>query len=244
MIERLMHQHLRDFRAETILEVGPGYSSFGRMAAHTTGANKVTFVDCDPSVLAWQASECGKINLVAEYLLVSLDQDDLSNLGGPYDLILCQEILEHLPKAEEVLLALANRLSPDGRMVITVPTKLSEKLIKWLNPSYMEGQVHGHVREFDEQGLRDILNQAGLYPLVFLPTQPHYFLSHMWLYGTRMKVEIATGNVLTKGVRMFIWGRLTLYSKRFFMLTGPERWGRILPRNYFVVAKRGLQPLT
>lgn len=244
MIERLMRQHLRDFRADTILEVGPGYSPFGRVAANITGANNITFVDCDPSVLAWQVSECSKINLAAEYLLVSLESDDLSALGGPYDLILCMEILEHLPNAEEVLRALANRLSPEGRMVITVPTKLSERLMKWLNPSYMEGQVHGHVREFDEHGLREILNQAGLYPLVFIPTQPQAFLSHMWLYGTRMKVEIATGSVLTKGLRRFIGGRLDSYSMRFFMLTGPEWWGRILPRNYFVVGKRGLPPLT
>jgi hypothetical protein len=39
-------------------------------------------------------------------------------------------------------------------------------------------------------------------------------------------------------MRFFIWSRLTYYFRRFFMSTGPERWGRLFPRNYFVVARK------
>jgi hypothetical protein len=107
-----------------------------------------------------------------------------------------------------------------------------------LNPSYENDQEHGHVREFDEQELNRVMAQAGLAPIVFIPTQPHYFISHVWMHATRMKVEMATGSLRTRGLRFLIWGRLTYYFKRLFMATNPEWWGRRFPRNYFVVARK------
>ena len=240
MIERLMRQHLDRVRAATILEVGPGYSTFGRVAAQVTGANCLVLIDVDQAVLDWQAEQCAKVGLPAKCILLSLDVDDLNRIAGSYDLILCQEVLEHLTNAEEVLLTLSKHLAPDGRVVITVPTKFSERVMRWLNPSYEKGQVHGHVREFDEFELNRVITHAGLTPIVFIPTQPHYFISHVWMHATRMKVEMATGGLRTRGLRFFIWSRLTYYFKRFFMFTGPERWGRLLPRNYFVVARKQL----
>lgn len=239
MIERLMREHLAGVRASSILEVGPGYSKFGRVAADVTGAKKLVLVDVDPAVLDWQRSECEKIGLSVDCQLLSLDVDDLDRITGSYDLILCQEVLEHLTNAEEVLPALATRLAPGGTVIITVPTRFSERLMKRLNPSYMEGQLHGHVREFDQRELMRVIENAGLQPIVFVGTQPHYFISHVWMHATRMKVEMATGSLHTSGVRFFIWGRLTHYLRRLFLFTGPEKWGRLFARNYFVVARKG-----
>ncbi len=238
MIEYLMRQHLQGIDATDVLEVGAGYSNFGRVACEVTGGRRLVLVDVDPAVLDWQLAQCRQIELAAKGVRASLDTGDLERIDGAFDLILCQEVLEHLPNAEEVLGGLTRRLSRTGSIVITVPTKLSEAVMRWVNPSYMEGQVHGHVREFDSAGLHRLLAQAGLHADVFVPTQPHYFLSHLWLHATRMKVDIATGTVHSRGVRRLVWSRLTSYTRRFFMLTGPRWWGRLLPRNYFVVARR------
>jgi hypothetical protein len=51
-----------------------------------------------------------------------------------------------------------------------------------------------------------------------------------------MKTEGSTGRILTGGFRGFVLGHLTSFGRRFFLLTGPEFWGKLLPRNYFVVA--------
>jgi len=238
MIDGLLTSHLKGFSAARILDVGPGYSSFSRTAAATTGAREITYVDCDTSVLEWQKAENAKTGVQTSTELFPLSAAGIDRLPGPYDVILCQEVLEHLVDAEAVLAALARQLTPGGRMVITVPTRCSERWLKRLNPAYMKDEPHGHVREFGRADLERLLSGCGLAAEVILPTQPHYFLAHTWLFGTRMKVEGSTGRILSGGWRMRIMSRLLDGSRRFFLATGPAFWGRLLPRNYFVVATR------
>ncbi len=240
MIESLLRNHLAGFRAGRLLDVGPGYGSFSRASAEVTGACSVTYIDCNQDVISWQIEECRKKGLTAEGLLFPLEPAPLEALPGRYDLILCQEILEHLSDAECILSSLVELLTPGGRMVITVPTKFSERWLKRINPRYMQNDSHAHVREFDEAQLRDLLRQAGLRPLVFRPAQAHFFLAHTWVFGTRMRVEESTGVVLTKGVRGFMGRKIFKLSKWLFSLKLLEGLGRLLPRNYFVVAEREL----
>lgn len=239
MIERLLRTHLAGFRARTILDVGPGYADFSRIAAAVTGASHITFLDFDEGVLAWQMDRCRQSGIQATPWRVRLDISEILRSDSRFDLIHCQEVLEHLPNAENVLGALAGLLSPAGRIIITVPTACSERWLKRLNAGYMRDEPHGHVRLFDRQTLLRAIREAGLEPLTFAPTQPHYFLAHTWLFGTRMKTEGSTGRILTRGLRGFVLGHLTSSARRFFLLTGPDFWGRVLPRNYFVVAARG-----
>lgn len=236
MIEGLLQTYLQGRRATVVLDVGPGYGGFSRVAAEVTGATKVVYVDYSKSVLDWQLEECRKVGIAAEERQMILDTEGVSSLEGSFDLILCQEVLEHLVEAEAVLQALARRVRPGGCVVITVPTQRSERWLRRINPGYMSGEPYGHVREFDEPALRALLDSAGLVPTVFVPTQPHYFLRHTWVFGTRMRVEGSTGRILTQGFRRFVSARLTEYSRRFFLATGPRFWGRLLARNYFVIA--------
>ena len=238
MINQLIAKYLTGFRAASVLDVGPGYADFGLNAARLVGAQCITWLDCDPTVLQFQSEAGARLNLRVVTVLSSLESADLSAITGGYDLILCQEVLEHLPNAEEALCRLSSQLTPSGRIVITVPTKRSERWIKLLNPSYMKNEPHGHVNEFDESGLRGLLAASKLRALVFLPIQPHYFVSHTWFFGTRMKVEGSTGKILTTGVRRYVFSWLTRNCSRLFSATGVEMWGRLLPRNYFVLACR------
>jgi SAM-dependent methyltransferase len=238
VIDLMLQNYLAGFRASRLLDVGPGYNSFSRIAARATGAASVTYIDCNSDVIAWQTEECRKEGLAAEGLLFPLEAAALDALSESFDLILCQEVLEHLAYAEDILAELMKHLTPQGRVVITVPTKRSEQWLKRINPDYMKNDPFGHVREFDEAGLRQVLEGAGLRPIVFLPTQPHYLVAHTWFFGTRMKVEESTGKILTKGIRGFISKKLFKFSKRLFLATGYDRWGRLLPRNFFVVAER------
>ena len=242
MIEELVAAHLRGMKCESILDVGPGYADFSRVAAGVTGARSITFADCDTAVLAWQEHRCREAGISARLLAVTLDSETVRSIGDRFGLIHCQEVLEHLPDAAETLRALAGLLIPGGRIIITVPTRRSERLLRFLNPSYMRDEPHGHVNEFDEAGLRTLLAGAGLSVLVFLPAQPQYFIGHSWLAATRMKLEGSTGTVLTRGIRGFVFGNLVKYSRLFFAATGLAWWSRLLPRNYFVIAGRHEDP--
>ena len=121
-------------------------------------------------------------------------------------------------------------------MVITVPSRVSERWIKTINPAYMKDEPFGHVNEYDREGLERLLGSAGLRPLIFIPTQPHYFVGHTWFYGSRMRSEPSSGRILTGGVRGAVYSRVFRLSRWLFNHTGPRFWGRIMPRNYFVLA--------
>ena len=238
MIEELLATHLQGVKCDSILDVGPGYADFSRIAALVTGARSITFIDCDTAVLNWQAQKCGEAGINARLLTILLDSRTVMSISDRYGLIHCQEVLEHLPDAGETLRALAGLLLPGGRIIITVPTRRSERLLRFLNPSYMRDEPHGHVNEFDEASLRALVAGAGLSVLLFLPAQPQYFIAHSWLVGTRMKLEGSTGKILTRGVRGFVFGNLVKYSRLFFRATGLSWWSRYLPRNYFLIAGR------
>jgi 2-polyprenyl-3-methyl-5-hydroxy-6-metoxy-1,4-benzoquinol methylase len=236
MIELLLKSHLAGHRATRVLDVGPGYSPFGRVACAQTGARHLTVVDVDKDVLQWQRQEAQKAGLEVDAIEAVLTPDALSALPHTYDVILCQEVLEHLTGAEEVLGVLVKHLAPAGRLVITVPTALSERWLKWLNPGYMRDVPFGHVRMFDKHALLQLATGAGLQVLALVPTQPHYFLTHTLMFGLRRPVAGSTGRVTTSGWIEKMAGRLNAYSRSFFLRSSPALWGRLLPRNYFLVA--------
>ena len=238
VIEGLIETHLKGMKCESILDVGPGYAEFSRIAARVTGSKSITFADLDVAVLRWQAQRCEEEGITARLLTMILDFTSVASITDRFGLIHCQEVLEHLPEAGQTLRALAGLLLPGGRIIITVPTRKSERLLKFLDPSYMRDEPHGHVNEFDERALRTLVTRAGLSILVFVPAQPHYFVAHSWLVGTRMNIEGSTGKILTGGIRGFVFGNLLKYSRLVFGVTGLGFWSRLLPRNYFVLAGR------
>lgn len=237
MIHYWLNRHLKDIRARTILDVGPGYNTFAIYAAQFTGAQTITFVDYSREILNWQITECEKANLEARTVQADLNQCAETELPGPFDLILCQEVLEHLPQAGQLLSHLARQLSPEGAMVITVPTGISERFIAWLNPAYMKNEPCGHVNQFGRAELVALLNQAGLRSEVFLPIQPHYFIGHLWLFGSRVRIEGASGTILVHDWRTRVFKWLVRGSRFFFRHTFPRFWGRCFPRNYFIIAR-------
>jgi SAM-dependent methyltransferase len=238
MIERLIRKHLGGFSATCVLDVGPGYGDFSRVVASVTKAQKVWYVDLNEKVLAWQTRQASISGLRAEALPLDLSKEGIDRLPCSYDVILCQEVLEHLQQPALVLSALIKKLHADGRIIITVPSRVSERLIRWLNPSYMKNELNGHVTEFSEASLKSLVHESGGTVLAFVPTQPHYFLAHLFLYFTRAPVEGATGRILKQDVRAKIFELILRLSLKTFKLAWPELWGRLLPRNYFVVATK------
>ena len=242
MLEDLISIHLAGVRCEQILDVGPGYAEFSRLSARTTGAHHITFIDCDEGVLSWQEQRCKEVAIDSTSHKLFLDSASIASIRDRFDLIHCQEVLEHIPSPEQTLRALAGLLVPGGRIIITVPTRRSEVFLTWLNPSYMLNEPHGHVNQFDERALRALVTNAGLSILAFHQAQPQYFIAHSWLVGTRMRLDGSTGEVLSSGFRTFVFGNLVKYAHLFFRLTGESWWSKLLPRNYFVVARSNANP--
>ena len=239
MIEELIRKECAGVRADRVLDIGPGYASFSLISAEVTGAAEITFVDTSSDVLHFQEEECRRRGVRFRSVLMTLGKDPLAGEQGSFDLIHCQEVLEHLEDPASLVRGLVKILSTGGWLIVTVPTACSERWLTFLNPGYMKNEPHGHVVRFDAAALRRLLTEAGLEIVTFVPAQPHYFIAHTWLFGTRMRIEGSTGKVLTVGPRAAVLAWLTSWSRTFFRATGIRFWGKLLPRNYFVVARKG-----
>lgn len=74
---------------------------------------------------------------------------------GHFDLICLLDVLEHIEQDRQALRALAARLAPGGRILLTVPA------YQWLFGAH--DRFHHHFRRYSAGGLREAAADAGLH---------------------------------------------------------------------------------
>jgi SAM-dependent methyltransferase len=96
---------------------------------------------------------------------VSADALELPFSDATFDRIICSEVLEHIPNDTVAIEELVRVLRPGGRIAITVPAWLAEKICWRLNDEYYAPKaVGGHVRIYRKSQLRSKISRAGLHP--------------------------------------------------------------------------------
>jgi 2-polyprenyl-3-methyl-5-hydroxy-6-metoxy-1,4-benzoquinol methylase len=120
----------------------------------------VTALERDPQQAARARGRCKEV-IVADL------EDPQVEMGGPYDAIVCGDVLEHLREPLAALLALKSRLVPDGVIVVSVPNVAH----LWMRLSLLAGRFdysdrglldRTHLRFFTRRTLLDFLRAAGL----------------------------------------------------------------------------------
>lgn len=91
---------------------------------------------------------------------VCADATALPFPDGAADVIVCSETLEHVPRDHAVLTELWRVLAPGGRLIVTVPTALPERLC-WLLSREYPATPGGHIRIYREPELRAKLAAIG-----------------------------------------------------------------------------------
>jgi len=103
-----------------MLDVGTGS---GLIALHITAHHPnvtLTALDFNAKQLAAARDMAAKLRVGSRTSFVAADADRLP-VRGEFDIILCTEVLEHLPEAPAVVERLAKLLAPGGRLLVTVP---------------------------------------------------------------------------------------------------------------------------
>jgi SAM-dependent methyltransferase len=94
---------------------------------------------------------------------------------GPFDVVVLGDVLEHLRHPDATLSALAARLAPGGRVVVSVPNVAH----LWIRMSLLVGRFEyadrgildrGHLRFFTLSSFRRLLAQSGLVPIRLVAT--------------------------------------------------------------------------
>lgn len=120
----------------------------------------VTALERDPEQAARARGRCKEV-IVADL------EDPLGDMGGPFDAIVCGDVLEHLREPLAALLTLKAKLTPDGVIVISVPNVAH----LWMRLSLLAGHFNytdrglldrTHLRFFTRRTLLDFLREAGL----------------------------------------------------------------------------------
>jgi SAM-dependent methyltransferase len=147
-LARVLRPHLRD----TVLELGAG---IGNVASHLMG-RRVHYVvaEKDPLYLHSLRNRFLRTPNVSVLQLNPECPDDYQRVEGPFDTVLCVNVLEYVQDPAAVIHSAASILKPGGSFIILVPQ--SPALFNNLDKAL------GHRRRFSQPQLRALLEQNGL----------------------------------------------------------------------------------
>ena len=77
-----------------------------------------------------------------------------------FDLVICAEVLEHIPDSKTAVAEIVRVLKPGRNLVVSVPRYLPERICWALSESY-HSSANGHVRIYRKKELTDLLKSAG-----------------------------------------------------------------------------------
>jgi 2-polyprenyl-3-methyl-5-hydroxy-6-metoxy-1,4-benzoquinol methylase len=150
-------------RAATVLDVGCSAGALGRRLAEAGAV--VDGIEHDPDAAA-EARRWYREVHVGDVETMGI------SLGGPYDAVLCADVIEHLRAPEALLRCLRPLLAPNGRLVISTPNiaNWSMRLLhlagRW---DYQDRGIMDktHLRFFTRRTLEALIETAG-YQVVHL----------------------------------------------------------------------------
>ena len=143
--------------ASDILEIGPGDGELSLLLA--SEGFHYTAVDIAAERLAsWGSRNQSAINKVAADVTRGLPFAD-----NAFDVVLCGEVIEHLPNYREVLQDIYRILKPGGKVVLTVPFEETLKYVVCPRCGHLF-EMNGHVNTFSVKSLSRDLKDAKLSP--------------------------------------------------------------------------------
>jgi SAM-dependent methyltransferase len=145
-------------KGATMLDVGCGYGFALDLGTFIFGWRGVGL---DPSVAAARGREELGLDIRAGYL------DSALEAGEVFDVVFGSEVLEHVPDPRAFVGALADRLAPDGVLLLTTPDSAVVRPDTERTVLLAALSVGAHVFLVDAAGLERLLREAGLEAVVW-----------------------------------------------------------------------------
>lgn len=143
----------------SVLDVGCGAGNVGP-GLRAAGAGRLTGVELVPSAAAAARERFDEV-------LEGTIEDALPRLSGPFDTILCLDVLEHLVDPGAVLRELRGLAAPGGRLKVSVPNARQVSLVYDLVVRGTFGYTewghrdHTHLRWFTRKDIVALVGAAG-----------------------------------------------------------------------------------
>jgi SAM-dependent methyltransferase len=159
--------------ADTVVDVGCGLGGVC-VAAGELGA-EVIAIDCDPGLVEHTAERMRGVPARAFRGVACRADEGIPLPDGTASVVVCTEVLEHVPEPARFLAELARIGRPGARYLISVPDPASEALMRFLaDPAYFE--FPGHINVFGHGQLDRLIADAGL----MVERRPSYPNNFYW----------------------------------------------------------------
>jgi SAM-dependent methyltransferase len=167
---RVLGPHLSGRKDTRVLDVGCG-GGYALMALRELGYTNLAGVESDAGQVASCAAKGLGVAQVADTAAF------LRSRAGSYDLLLCLDVIEHIPHGEQLpfAAALAAALAPGGTLVCSVPNANSTLAGRW---RYNDWTHHG---SFTEHSLDLLLHSAGFADITVGEVEFHTRPVNWWL---------------------------------------------------------------
>ena len=102
---------------------------------------------------------CGR----GSWAICNADINRLPFADAFFDLVICSEVLEHIPSHEKALAEVVRVLKPGRDLIVSVPRQWPERICWALSDRYFNVN-QGHVRIYTKKELVSLLEKAGVKP--------------------------------------------------------------------------------
>jgi len=159
--------YLRDGAGKRLLDVGAAQGDMAELL--TRQGYDVTAVEGDPGLAEIARTKCNRV------VVANLD-DPIPDWGGPFDVVVYGDVLEHLKNPLSVLVNINRQLKPDGVVVISVPNSAHAWVRLQMLFGHFDYAERGildktHLRFLTLASFRRLLAEAGL-EVITLRTTP------------------------------------------------------------------------
>lgn len=154
----------------TVVDVGCGDGGFIGFVA-SRGA-EVIFIDQDEAKLARTEARI-KSSRARAYRAIVSDCDPIPLEDGVGDLVICTEVLEHVPDPVKFLDEVIRVAKPGAQLLISVPDSRSEQFVSATAPPECF-QVPNHIRIYTAEAFEQLVLDAGL------EIESHQFTGCFW----------------------------------------------------------------
>ncbi|MDA0344921.1 MAG: class I SAM-dependent methyltransferase [Proteobacteria bacterium] len=120
------------------------------------------------------------------YEFLHHDIRDIPIEDSTQDLVICSEVLEHVPNYEDVISECQRVLKPEGVLLVSVPTYTPEKLC-WVFSKKYRQTPGGHIRIFKKKQLIEAFLKCRLN--LFYHHREHSFHSIYWILRSRNNMD-------------------------------------------------------
>ena len=119
----------RGFRNKRVLDVGSAYGGFLVAAAHA-GADDLVGIDVDPKLLDLARLLLADHEVKARLEIADITDATLPDRLGTFDIVFCNDVLEHVQDLDASADHLARLLKPKGRLFLEIPNGMALSYIE------------------------------------------------------------------------------------------------------------------